>query len=159
MKDEAPLITSLDGLSAKEVLRMKDVAAILKISVGCATEKCGNGTIPGLFRIGRLPRICAGDLDRHIESEKLPKNLDIFNLLDGLLPRSRRPKRNITDGRLRMTVEQLVARLKKLPQGAEIAVGGDLADGTLKLPSAAAGEAPDDGASRSNVVPISGARS
>lgn len=133
MKHERRLITSLDGQPDEAVLTMDDVAAILRISSSKAGEMCARAQIMGAFRIGNRIRIQAIDLRKKIASEKLPKNIDIFNLRQSLSSRGRRPKRNITDGRLRMTVAQLMSQLEKLPKNVEIAVGGDLADGKLKL--------------------------
>lgn len=121
MKHSRPLITSLASVPDEEVLIIDDVAAILRISSYAAREHCMSGRIPGAFRIGGRVRIQAVDVRKTIESEKLPKNIDVYNLFERLSSRGQRPKRNVTDGRLRMTVAQLIARLEKRPKGTELA--------------------------------------
>jgi hypothetical protein len=67
-----PVLTSLDGIGDEFVLNMKDVAAVLDISPDTAGELCATDKLPGAFRTGRLWRISAGNLRRHMLTSTTP---------------------------------------------------------------------------------------
>jgi hypothetical protein len=73
-------VSSLDGVSDQYILGTVDVAAICNVSQETAGELLATGQIPGMFRIGRQLRIYAGDLRKHIESQKASRNQHLADL-------------------------------------------------------------------------------
>jgi hypothetical protein len=80
VKNDRPLVTCLDGVPDEFILNPKDVGAICDVSRETAGELLATGEIRGMFRIGRQLRIYAGDLRKHIESEKVPRNPHLDDL-------------------------------------------------------------------------------
>jgi hypothetical protein len=75
-----PSRSTLEGLGDEDILTPNDLAVILKITPHFARRLFYEGKICGAFRVGSLWRICVKDVRAWIESERLPKNKEIFEI-------------------------------------------------------------------------------
>jgi hypothetical protein len=81
MKARRRLISVLDEtVHDAYMLSVPDLAAVLNVDVSAARSYLATGKIRGGIHIGKLWRICAGDLRAYFESEKLPKNSTVANI-------------------------------------------------------------------------------
>jgi len=76
--------TSLDNLGDEYVLTVPELATILKMSRVKMNEMLATGKIEGAFRVGRCVRIQVKDVKIWMESEKLPKNKDLYRIRQSL---------------------------------------------------------------------------
>lgn len=80
VKYKRQIVTCLEGVSDQFILNTNDLSAILNIDQSKAGELLATAEIPGGFRAGRLWRIYAGDLRKHIDSQKLPLNPHVHEM-------------------------------------------------------------------------------
>jgi hypothetical protein len=91
VKHKREPLATLDGVGDEYVLNMADLAMILDVDRSTASDLCARGTILGAFQVGRLWRIQARELRKHIDRERLPKNREIYELRE--TPRAPRRRR------------------------------------------------------------------
>ncbi|HEY6486293.1 MAG TPA: helix-turn-helix domain-containing protein [Candidatus Cybelea sp.] len=81
--------TTLDGLGGETILTTGDLAAIFKASEVKMREMLATGKIEGGFQVGNRWRIQVKDVKIWMDSQKLPKNKELYDLRRSLVEESK----------------------------------------------------------------------